>query len=123
MKLITHNMLSSKTIKGVVYGYPLIIRASQVLTKDVDFNPEFIQRMIPKLDWSALKFAAKCVGHEEDLPDEPPANMADEDVLKRIHHVVMEVDVVDGFLECPETKRQFPITNGIPNMLLNENDV
>ncbi|KAF2365855.1 hypothetical protein FHG87_003388 [Trinorchestia longiramus] len=116
-------MLTSKCLKSVCTGYPLKIQASQVRTRDVDFNPEFLQRMIPKLDWPALRFAAQCVGHGEDLPDDPPSDNADEDTLKRIHHVMMEVEVVDGYLECPETKRQFPISNGIPNMLLNENEV
>jgi len=35
----------------------------------------------------------------------------------------MEIDIKEGNLECPETGRKFPITNGIPNMLLNEDEV
>jgi len=35
----------------------------------------------------------------------------------------LQVEVKEGFLVCPETGRQFPITNGIPNMLLNEDEV
>lgn len=117
-------MLTSKGMKNVVEGFPLKIKASEVRTTDVDYNPEFLSRMLSKLDWPALKFAAECVGHGEDLPDEAPTSpLADEDVLKKIHHVVMEVEVVHGHLECPETKRQFPITNGIPNMLLHEDEV
>lgn len=27
--------------------------------KEVDFNPEFITRMLPKIEWSALQKAAK----------------------------------------------------------------
>ena len=29
--------------------------------KEVDYNPEFVARMIPKIDWSALKQAAEQV--------------------------------------------------------------
>lgn len=47
----------------------------------------------------------------------------DEEFLRSLHHVLMEVDIIEGVLECPETGRQFPITNGIPNMLLNEDEV
>ena len=36
---------------------------------------------------------------------------------------LLQVEVKEGFLVCPETGRQFPITNGIPNMLLNEEEV
>lgn len=35
----------------------------------------------------------------------------------------VQVDVVSGDLECPESGRKFPITRGIPNMLVNENEV
>lgn len=53
-----------------------------------------------------------------------PAEAAtDEEFLQRLHHVLMEVDVTEGTLVCPETGRQFPISNGIPNMLLEENEV
>ena len=35
----------------------------------------------------------------------------------------MQVEVIKGFLICPESGRKFPIENGIPNMLLNEGEV
>jgi len=124
MKLLTHNMLTSKSLKNVMNGFPLKIEATEVQTVEVDFNPEFTVKMLSKIDWSALTFAAKCVGHCEGLPESLPEEVAqDESLLKKIHHVMMEVDVVNGTLECPETKRAFPITNGIPNMLLNEDEV
>ena len=34
-----------------------------------------------------------------------------------------QVEIVEGSLICPETGREFPIINGIPNMLLNEDEV
>ncbi|XP_050730121.1 multifunctional methyltransferase subunit TRM112-like protein isoform X1 [Eriocheir sinensis] len=124
MKLITHNMLTSKVLKNVKEGYPLKIQAEEMRTVDIDYDREFITRMMPKLDWKALVFAAQCVGHKEDLPDTLPDGYDnDNDLLKRLHHVLLEVEVVSGCLECPETQRKFPITNGIPNMLLNEDEV
>merc|ERR1712013_829410 len=35
----------------------------------------------------------------------------------------MEIHVVEGHLECPETQRKFAITDGIPNMLLLEDEL
>ena len=35
----------------------------------------------------------------------------------------LQVEILEGALVCPETGRKFPITNGIPNMLLNEDEV
>ena len=39
------------------------------------------------------------------------------------HAHVMQVEVVEGELECPESGRKFPVSEGIPNMLLKEDEV
>lgn len=33
-----------------------------------------------------------------------------------------QVDVLEGTLQCPESGRLFPISRGIPNMLLNDEE-
>lgn len=124
MKLITHNMLTSKCLKGVVTGYPLAINATDVKITEVDFNPEFINRVIPKLDWEVLWVAADSIGHSDGLPKTlEPKFEENEEVLKKVHRVLLEVEVEEGYLTCPESGRQFPISKGIPNMLLNEAEV
>lgn len=40
-----------------------------------------------------------------------------------IFPIIPQVEVIKGFLICPESGRKFPIENGIPNMLLNEGEV
>ncbi|KAI1301585.1 Multifunctional methyltransferase subunit Uncharacterized protein [Halotydeus destructor] len=122
MKLLTHNMLTSKCLRGVQVGYPLKIIASEVKKTDVEFNSEFVLRMIPKMDWNVLCEAAKNLG-VENLPSEAPDNSVDEDVMKKVHHALFEVEVIQGELVCPETGRKFPIKQGIPNMLCNEDEV
>ncbi|CAI9738975.1 Hypothetical predicted protein [Octopus vulgaris] len=90
MKLLTHNMLTSTIIKGVLKGYPLGITVGhpdcipQTLVEDFESNDEF---------------------------------------LKKVHHALMEIEIEEGELICPETGRKFTIKNGIPNMLLNEDEV
>lgn len=37
----------------------LSVQATEVKMKEVDFNPYFVSRMIPKLEWSALVQAAE----------------------------------------------------------------
>jgi len=124
MKLLTHNMLTSKCLKGVTVGYPLEIIAKEVKLCEIEFNSEFISRMIPKLDWPALFKAAENVGHSSELPstlvDDYESN---EEFLKKAHHVLLEVEVINGELVCPETGRKFPVNDGIPNMLANEDEV
>lgn len=124
MKLITHNMLTSKCIKGVLTGFPLAISATDIKIKEVDFNPEFITRVIPKLDWEVLWYAASSIGHSDGLPKViEPKFEDDEEFLKKAHHVLLEIEVEEGHLICPESGRQFPISKGIPNMLLTEAEV
>ncbi len=81
--------------------------------------------------------------------DAVPSNLAEdyeknEEFLKKAHHALFEVfgfeywvfivlninvfiylqiEVITGELECPETGRKFQIQNGIPNMLVNEDEV
>ncbi len=49
-------------------GYPLLIEARDVKVSEVEFNPDFISRILPKVDWESLCRAAEQLGHAEDLP-------------------------------------------------------
>ena len=44
-------------------------------------------------------------------------------VANILFYLFFQVEVREGSLVCPETSRKFPISNGIPNMLLNEDEV
>jgi len=48
--------------------------------------------------------------------------LKNEEILKKLHHILLEIEVLEGDLECPETGRKFPIKNGIPNMLVTEDE-
>ncbi|XP_071862081.1 tRNA methyltransferase subunit 11-2 [Bombus fervidus] len=124
MKLLTHNMLTSKCLKGVTVGYPLGIVAKGIKVSEVDFNPEFIARIIPKLDWATFWEAAESIGHVGELPQTLIQDFeTNEEFLRMVHHILLEVEVINGDLLCPESGRKFPINDGIPNMLLNEDEV
>uniref|UniRef100_A0A1A9WRB9 Multifunctional methyltransferase subunit TRM112-like protein n=1 Tax=Glossina brevipalpis TaxID=37001 RepID=A0A1A9WRB9_9MUSC len=124
MKLTTYNFLTSKAIKGVKVGYPLKLTITKRDIVESEFNSSFIARLLPKLDWPTVLLSAQAVGLTDDIPSEQPANAAEnEELLQKLHHLLMEIDIVEGQLECPETGRVFPITEGIPNMLLNEYEV
>jgi multifunctional methyltransferase subunit TRM112 len=122
MRLITHNLLMCNK-KGVENGYPLIIEAEEVDVVACDFQAAFVRKMLTKLDWSAFLAGAKTLKLADGLPDTLPGAEADEDTLRKIHHALLEVHVKQGKLVCPESGRAFPIIDGIPNMLLNEDEV
>ncbi|CAB1325068.1 unnamed protein product, partial [Coregonus sp. 'balchen'] len=79
--------------------------------------------MIPKLDWSALVQAADGLGHLQGSPAELVTDYEkNEDFLHKVHRVLLKVEVQEGCLECPESGREFPISQGAPNMLLDEDE-
>ncbi|XP_008219426.1 PREDICTED: multifunctional methyltransferase subunit TRM112-like protein At1g22270 [Prunus mume] len=122
MRLLTHNMLSSN-IKGVANGFPLRIEIEKVVEKQVDFNADFLRNMFPKIEWKALVGAAHTLGYVE-LPEEvEPSRLDSEDFLRKFHHALLELHLEEGALVCPETGRRFPVSKGIPNMLLHEDEV
>eukprot|EP00611_Tribonema_gayanum_P018382 TRINITY_DN31477_c0_g1_i1.p1 TRINITY_DN31477_c0_g1~~TRINITY_DN31477_c0_g1_i1.p1 ORF type:complete len:123 (-),score=21.95 TRINITY_DN31477_c0_g1_i1:24-392(-) len=122
MRLITHNLLKSN-VRGVE-GYPLIIEAETVREQESEFSADFIHNMLGKLEWGVLRDAAATLGLEAQLPESvSEADKEDEDFLRRVHHVLLEVQVVEGALVCPKTGRRYPIKEGIPNMLLHEDEV
>ena len=55
---------------------------------------------------------------ESSLPPAVPDKFAeDETFLKALHHALMEIEIIDGQLVCPETQKRFPVKDGIPSML------
>lgn len=122
MRLITHNMLACN-IRGVTKGFPLGIEAERLETREASFNPDFLRHIFPKLEWKALRDAAQTLGLEELPETVEPGMLEDEAFLRKFHHALLEVHLEEGALVCPETGRRFPVQKGIPNMLLNEDEV
>ena len=62
--------------------------------------------------------AAQLKLEKGELPPAVPEDYAtNEEFLKALHHVLLEVEIVEGVLVCPETDKRFPIKEGIPSML------
>ena len=43
--------------------------------------------------------------------------------LQNVYKVLMDIHIMEGFLICPDTGRKFFISDGIPNMVLHEDEV
>lgn len=122
MKLLTHNLLTSRFLKNVQSGYPLKLVVERVDEITTEYNQEFLRKMLKKIDYDALKQAAQVCGQQlpESMPD--VESTAKEEDLKAIHKALFDLEVITGTLECPESGRKFPISDGIPNMLCNEDE-
>ena len=51
-----------------------------------------------------------------------PELASDDGFLRALYHVLMDVHLVNGMLTCPDTGREFPVTDGIVNMMLEEGE-
>jgi len=64
---------------------------------------------------------AKAVGFE-GLPTEFDSEfLSDENLLKLIHRLLLDIHIIEGTLVCPESSREFLIENGIPIMRQDSN--
>ena len=129
MRLITHNMLKCN-IRGVENGYPLRVEASAVEEIPSEFNAEMARALAGKINLAAVISAATDLAIPEvellrvgDGSAFTEDMLASEAVLVALHKILFDVHVIEGHLVCPESGRKFPVKDGIPNMLLHEDEV
>ena len=46
-----------------------------------------------------------------------------EDNLKYIHHCLFEIGINEGFLVCNNCNKEYIVNKGIPNLVLNDDEV
>lgn len=67
------------------------------------------------------------IGDRVRLLDPTSVNLSDiegdEEMLKELHYLLLEFHLQDGFLVCPTSGRKFIVKDGIPNMILHEDEV
>eukprot|EP00960_Hanusia_phi_P052041 761207-Hanusia_phi.AAC.3 len=86
---------------------PLKIECEEKIEKEQEFNQEFINRMIERIDWNSFCAAAQSLEVGDGLPSsKDEIDSSNEELMKKIHHALMEIDVVKGSLVCTETGRE-----------------
>lgn len=137
VRLITHNMLSCHVSKYLPFlplpftltdpppenctkdNYPLEFHDAVVEIRPAEPNLGFIERFLPKLEWSALVRTARALGNET-LPDTMPEDkeqLRSEEFLLALHRVLMETHVEEGSMVCRGCGHVYQISSGIPNMV------
>jgi len=99
---------------------------------------DLVRKILPKLNYPAfvgaiddLRISAQNLisntmfAEAPDIPSEHPEEGDDmtESSMKALHFFLFDIHVIEGFLICPDTGRRFPIKDGIPNMILHEDEV
>lgn len=116
MRILTFTSMRS-LVKGVEKGYPLKLDIADFEVAETDYQPDFLQAMLPTLDWECVRIAADAVGLD-GVPEEFSNELLnDDDFLQAMHRLLLDINVLQGSLTCPESGRKYPIVNGIPNMM------
>ncbi|PCH34624.1 Trm112p-domain-containing protein [Wolfiporia cocos MD-104 SS10] len=121
VRLITHNLLACHAKGCTSNNFPLQFKDIQVELREAEFNSDFLRGFLPRIEWAALVDASRQLG-DTSLPAEQP-EMLDDDFLQKLHHVLLEIHVEEGAMICPNCHHVYPISNGIPNMLLAEHEI
>jgi hypothetical protein len=65
MKVITANFVTCavKECKTSAASFPLHFHDAELEQQELDFQPEFIRNVLPRVDWDSLRITANEVGH------------------------------------------------------------
>ena len=131
MRLLTHNVMRNNTAAAAQSNDPLRITATQVRVDEPITNAdpdsqrreiEFAKHTLPIINWETLLQGAKALGLDSLPPAVTPELANDENFLRALYHVLMNVHLVNGMLTCTKTGREFPVMDGVANMMLEESE-
>lgn len=104
-------------------GFPLVIVARETKLSESECNADHIRSMLSRIEYEALVSAATSVGIASLPPTYTRSDLEDDMFLRAVHDAIMDFHVEEGDLVCPKCERKFPISMGIPNMLLHDDEV
>ncbi|CAO1636168.1 unnamed protein product [Jaminaea pallidilutea] len=129
MRLLTHNLLAcaARSCLTTSQNFPLAFKDVELEIVETEYSETFMRGLLGggKIEWKGLVDTCRSLG-EESLPEtgpDPSDGMIDEELLKKLHHILLEIHVVQGSMVCPNCSHNYAIRNGIPNMLLAEHEV
>lgn len=112
MKLLTHNSLRN-IIEGAETELPLLLKIDDMEVGESEFNPEFIIGLLPSLDWTAVKLEADAIGFDGIPEMFDDSLLKDEDFLRAMQHLLLDVEVITGTLTCQTNGRVIPVIDGV----------
>ena len=96
-------------------------QASSVV--ESEFNADFIRSMLKKIEWTALVETAQSLGLNVLPPSYEETDLNDSNFLKAVHDCISDFHILEADLVCPKCSRKFPVNKGIPNMLLQPDEI
>ena len=126
MKAITHNLLMCN-IKKCIEGdnnYPFIIIGKEVINKECEFNIEATKKLYERQDKKALNQFCKDLNlFKYDFMNINDNLKKEKEFWQYVHKILNETIIISGLLKCPNCQREFPIKNGIVDMVLRDDEM
>ena len=126
MKAITHNILmcNIKKCEESKKNFPFIILANNIENKVSKFDINLTKKIYDSLDKEALNEFCKDLNIVKyDFTKIDDNIKKENEFWEYIHKVIDETLIIEGNLKCPNCKREFPIINGIPDMVLRDDEM
>ncbi|CCC08903.1 Trm112p-domain-containing protein [Neurospora crassa] len=122
MKVMTLNFLTCavKNCKSSNDSFPLHPKEAELAKDDIEINPQLLINVLPRIDWAALRTTSTELGFPT-LPEQPPSPedlQSDEALLKELHELLMETQMMEGKLVCGHCGHEYAVKNGVANFLL-----
>lgn len=118
MKFLTTNFVRCpiKTCATTTKSFPLKFQETQLVQEEEEFNEQFMESMLERLDWDAVVKVALDLGNTS-IPLVKP-ELVEELLLRDLHHLLMETKIIEGKMVCGNCEHVFYVKDGIPNFLL-----
>jgi len=122
MKILTLNFLTCalKTCKSSALSFPLHLKDVELEQAEIELSPQILLYILPRIDWPALIITSSELGFPT-LPPQPPTVEElenDIDMMKDLHMLLMETNVMEGGLLCGNCGHIYEIREGTANFLL-----
>ncbi|KAL8943653.1 MAG: hypothetical protein Q9216_000941 [Gyalolechia sp. 2 TL-2023] len=123
MKLLTVNFLTCavRACKTSALSFPLHFQDAELEQREVEYNPTFLQNILPRLEWDAISTTAAELGFTNFPALKPhgiPEAEEEHRVMRDLHTLLLETEVTEGKLVCGNCGHEYKIKEGIANFLL-----
>lgn len=122
MRLFTHNLLQCHVYGCTEKNFPLQLQECDLQPVEAEYNEDFMRGFFHKLDWKGILYLASHFNMASDLPQEGP-EQPDSELLAKLHQLLFSNQILNGRMVCEGCGHVYPIRDGIPNMLLAEDEV
>ena len=84
------------------------------------FSVALLQKLLALVDYALVLSLADRVKIAVPATKE---DVKTEDEQKAVFKLISEIDIIDGELSCKDCSRRYPIMDGIPNLILEDDEI